>query len=231
MERSGRNTKDFERLEMTDGIYSSKLLSTFSQIQHGVTKRILGDIRKNQNDSYVGVGQVHGSEVVFADAETSFSAPDADGLVTKTPGMRIGVRTADCVPVLMADVEARAVSAIHAGWKGITKGVVPNAVRAMRDAGAHIDSLMVYIGPHIGACCYTVDEKRASFFHRRYIENGTWHIDIGAEVLRDLMDAGIPREHIDAPITCTSCQNNIFFSFRKDTKETFGEMLSFIALV
>lgn len=215
---------------MNTGHYTSRLFSSIVGVEHGVTMRSLGDARKNHVGWYIGAEQVHGSTVAFADKSTMSPIPNADGLVTNATGVRIGVRTADCVPILMADVHNTVVSAVHAGWKGIRQGVVSNAVRAMISSGARLDSLVVFIGPHIGGCCYTVDEERAKKFHTRYVENGAWHIDIGAEVLKELDDAGIARDQIDAPVTCTSCQNDLFFSFRKDSKETFGEMLSYISL-
>src|SRR6478672_8327903 len=100
--------------------------------------------------------QIHSPVVV---AETPWPAserPRADALVTRVPGLAIGVSTADCGPVLLADAEARVIGAAHAGWKGALSGVLENTVAAMERLGARRDRIVAVLGPSIGPESYEV---------------------------------------------------------------------------
>lgn len=100
-----------------------------------------------------GMSQVHGADVVRADGGPG-PAPEADGIVTAAPGVALLVRVADCVPVLLADVDEGVVGAAHAGRLGVVAGVVPRTVEELRAAGAR--RLTAWIGPHVCGRCYEV---------------------------------------------------------------------------
>lgn len=99
--------------------------------------------------------QVHGNGVALVGGPVT-TPPVADALVTRTCDLALMVMVADCVPVLLADVEAGVVAAAHAGRRGVELGVVGETVRAMRDLGASPERIQVRIGPAIGSCCYEV---------------------------------------------------------------------------
>ena len=90
---------------------------------------------------------------------------EGDGLMTDVPGVLLGVGTADCVPVLVVDVEKRVVAAFHAGWRGTVARIVERGVAMMRrEYGSRVEDLVAAVGPSIGACCYTVGEEVRSEF-------------------------------------------------------------------
>ncbi|MEK7755512.1 MAG: polyphenol oxidase family protein, partial [Acidobacteriota bacterium] len=108
--------------------------------------------------------QIHSAVVVCADNRTGRIEP-GDALVAGQPGVRIGVRTADCLPILLADPERRAVAAVHAGWRGTLLGVAVRAAEAMsRLFGSRPGSLHAAIGPGINACCFEVGPEVAAQF-------------------------------------------------------------------
>jgi YfiH family protein len=127
-------------------------------------------------------------------------------------------------------------AAVHAGWKGTKGEIAKHAVQAMVKRGAKVENILASIGPHIGMCCYSVDSDRVQYFSHMYPgdvnvlveKNGTWHLDIGHVNYLQFIEAGILGDHIDESDLCTSCMIDEFFSYRKDTKETFGEMLGII---
>jgi len=102
--------------------------------------------------------QVHGNRVAQAAGCVGAAAPRADAVVSALPGVPVGVVTADCVPILVATDAGTAVAAIHAGWRGLACGVVAAAIEALRAESGGAVRLVAAIGPHIGACCYEVDE-------------------------------------------------------------------------
>ncbi|MFL6159180.1 MAG: peptidoglycan editing factor PgeF [Marmoricola sp.] len=106
------------------------------------------------DDTLVDLHQVHGATVVVADRAGFPTPPDADGVVTATPGVTLMVRAADCVPVLLADPEAGVVGAAHSGRPGLAAGVVPATVRAMHELGA--SAITAWVGPHVCGACYEV---------------------------------------------------------------------------
>ena len=112
----------------------------------------------------VGVHQVHSPDAVFIDAPWPGERPHADALVTTAPGLVLSVLTADCTPVLLADVDAGVIGAAHAGWKGAISGVLASAVRLMRERGA--TNIAAAIGPTIHQPSYEVGPE----FEARFVE-------------------------------------------------------------
>ena len=166
--------------------------------------------------------------------------PRADAIVTATPGLVIGVVTADCAPVLLADVEAGVVAAAHAGWRGAVAGVTDQAIAAMLTLGARVDRIAAAIGPCIARVSYEVDHAFADRLladdpaNDRFLsdgERGQPHFDLEAYVAARLAAAGVRR--IEALGLDTYALEQDYFSYRRAThrgEPTYGRQLSLIAL-
>jgi YfiH family protein len=143
-------------------------------------------------------------------------------LISDQPGAALGIRTADCVPVLLATRDGRPVAAVHAGWRGSAGNVAAAAVRALRDEfGTDAGDLVALIGPHIGPCCYEVDApvRRAIsdasvFGPGRDAEH--WRLDLGELNRSQLERAGLPAHSIYRVGGCTSCEPELYASYRRD---------------
>jgi YfiH family protein len=98
-----------------------------------------------------------------------------DGLLTDTPKLLLGVKTADCVPILLADVKRRAVAAVHAGWRGSLARIAEKAVGRMRmEFGSRPRDLVAALGPAIGPCCYEVGAEVTKAFAAQFAKAGEW---------------------------------------------------------
>jgi polyphenol oxidase len=117
-----------------------------------------------------------------SDKDLSLGTPaKGDGLMTAEPGVLLGIQTADCIPVLVADRKRRAVAAFHAGWRGTVKRIVENGIGRMRlEFGSRPEDLVAAIGPGIGACCYAVGEEVLSEFESQF--------NYGLELFREVYD-------------------------------------------
>lgn len=182
------------------------------------------------------VSQVHGDAVLAAREERlppeSVRAPcgEADALLTGREGAAVGVKTADCVPILLVDPAGRRVAAVHSGWRGTEKEIAARAVEALACEGVEPRRLLAAIGPSIRLCCYTVSEELAARFERFgpgvvVREDGEVHLDLALAVRSSLERAGVPRDHVELLPQCTSCDAR-FFSHRRDRGLT-GRQLSF----
>ena len=169
--------------------------------------------------------QVHGAAVVDAGGgPTPDEPPVADALVTDRQGVVLSARAADCVPVLLGDDAARVVAAVHAGRVGLTAGVVPAALRALRDRGAR--RVTAWVGPHVCGRCYEVpaglrDEVEAVVPGTASETSwGTPALDLGAGVRRQLEDAtrdGLAVEVVGHEV-CT-VEDERFYSYRRQGAE------------
>ncbi|MGB6134591.1 MAG: peptidoglycan editing factor PgeF [Acidobacteriaceae bacterium] len=132
-------------------------------------RRLLKALGVRPNTPLVTLKQIHSSvtrRVTRADADRLVRG---DGLITNEPGVLLAIQTADCIPVLLADVKKKAVAAFHAGWRGTLKRIVENGVGRMRaEFGTRPDDLVAAIGPGIGACCYAVGEEVRSEFESQF---------------------------------------------------------------
>jgi len=181
-------------------------------------------------DRLVLAEQVHGTTVVRASPGT---VPEADALWTDAPDAWIGIRTADCVPVLLCSEDGSRVAAVHSGWRGTVSRIAQAAVGELGRAGATAERLRAAIGPAIGACCYDVSEDLAARFAEAFgaevvrRDGGQPRLDLRLAVRRTLIASGIPEAHIEDVPGCNACDAARFFSHRRDRGGT-GRHLAFI---
>ena len=187
--------------------------------------------------------QVHSPDVVTVERPwlRGEGQPRADAMVTATPGIALGILTADCVPVLLADVAAKVIGAAHAGWKGAKGGVVDATVAAMVALGARPEHIVAGIGPCIAQRSYEVgpefpdrflaeDEANADFFVPAQ-RAGHSMFDIGGYVARRLARSGVGTVQRCSNDTVT--EEDSFFSYRRATlrgENDYGRGISVIML-
>jgi YfiH family protein len=159
-----------------------------------------------------------------------------DITLSRARGVACGVRSADCVPVLVADRERGAVAAIHSGWRGTALRVAEAGVRALVDLGSGSGDLIAAIGPHIERCCFEVGEDVAAelaacspFGGRAVVanEDAKPRVDLRAILRAQLEHAGIAPDRIEDVPGCTACDEKRFHSYRRDGSRS-GRLLSVI---
>ena len=169
--------------------------------------------------------QIHSATCVEAHGRSG-ALGQGDALLENAAGSTVAVRTADCLPILLADEKKRAVAMVHAGWRGTVAEIARHAVAAMREQfGSDPASLRAAIGPGIGKCCYEVGPEVAAHFG----EQGKAHIDLAAANRRQLIESGVTAGKIYASNLCTQCGAREFHSYRRD-KEAAGRMYAFAGI-
>lgn len=227
-------------------VFQSALLAAVDHLVHGYSSRFDGDMQNPTMRARFAVSlgldgttlskpeQVHGNKVAFVhEIDTDSIIQDVDGLVSN--GRSLCVITADCVPMLAVDPKTRVLGAAHAGWQGTIDDIATNLITKMLEHGAVREEILIAIGPRIGLSCYDVPFERAELFRKKYGARDivkklgdTWHIDIGKANVRALRRAGIPKHNIDVLPVCTSCNIDSFYSYRKDSQKSYGEMVGII---
>ena len=190
----------------------------------------------------VNVQQVHSARVEVVDGPFDGPAPEADGLVTATPGVAIAVLTADCQPVLFADAEAGVIGAAHAGWRGAIDGVLEETIAAMVRLGAERESIQAVIGPTISQRAYEVGPEFKDRFLQEHPDNTRYFrpseraqhfmFDLPAFITDKLEALGLG-DVADLAL-CTYADEDRFFSYRRTThrkEPDYGRQISAIALL
>lgn len=221
----------------------SQNLSGISRVVHGfLSKNFIGDINEAAHfsalESIYTIKQIH-SNMVFLlnDESTKVKSRVGDAIVTSMRNLGVGIYTADCVPLLLVDEEAKVVAAVHAGWRGTLSGIVNTTInRIEKDYGILSSKISAAIGPSIGMCCYEVGEEVAVQFMNKYDEwseflykknDSKYFLDLRMANVKNLLDAGVA--NFEVMDICTMC-NREFHSYRREGKGV-GKQLSFIGLV
>jgi len=187
--------------------------------------------------------QIHSPNVVIAERPWSLDErPRADAIVTRTPGLAIGVSTADCGPLLFADPTARVIAAAHAGWRGALGGVIDATVSAMVALGAERDRIVAALGPMIRQPNYEVGDDLVTQFVAADADNarffapaaraGQAMFDLAGYIRARLQQAGIAAPE-DLQL-CTYADAERFYSFRRAThrgEPDYGRHVNAIALI
>lgn len=185
--------------------------------------------------------QVHSPRAVTIAEDWGAERPEADGLATRTRGLALGILTADCAPVLFADVEAGVIGAAHAGWRGAKGGILDATLAAMEALGARRATITAAVGPCIRQASYEVtadfrigftgDEPDSSAFFAPGREPGRFQFDLPGYVADRLRRIGIEAAAVLPHDTCADAGR--FFSYRRTTLNgggDYGRQLSAIAL-
>jgi hypothetical protein len=186
--------------------------------------------------------QIHSPDVLVAERPWHPDArPRADAVVTRTPGLAVGVTSADCGPILLADTEARVIGAAHAGWRGALAGIAEAAVAAMERLGAERDRLRATLGPMIRQDHYEVgpdlmerfaaEDKASGRFFRTAARDGHALFDLPGYIAERLRRAGV--RQIEDLGLCTYADAGRFFSYRRSTHRAeadYGRHVSAIVL-
>lgn len=188
--------------------------------------------------------QVHSSRVIVVERAWEFgleSAPKADALVTTHPNIVLGVLTADCVPILLADLQAGVIGVAHAGWKGLQQGIIQKVLQTMCQQGARCDHIVAAIGPCIHKSSYEVggevkeafirEGKRAESYFQPHQKGDKYWCDLPGLTRYFLNKAGVTT--VEQVNQDTYTQEDLFFSCRRSThrqEPTFGCQVSALGL-
>ena len=146
----------------------------------------------------------------------------ADAVVTAVKGILLGVRVADCVPILVYDRAGEIVGAVHAGWRGTSKGILGKTIRVMADRfSSRVDDILIAFGPSIRGCCYDVNEDVLSAVEAAtgdgdYIlrKGSKGYVDLASANRAQALSVGVPGENLWMSGECTYCLPGKFFSYR-----------------
>lgn len=165
--------------------------------------------------------QVHQDTIAIVDGEAPHGEVEADAVIVATPGIAVGVRTADCLPIIIADPDGSTASVIHAGRRSTELGITAKAIALMAGRfNCDPSTLRVAIGPGIRRCCYEVDEATARRFDSCCGGGAGRYLDIAGANIRQMIAEGVKPENVTDCGICASCENRSFFSYRKGGKVT-----------
>jgi YfiH family protein len=240
-------------------IIKSKLLSDFPEIINGMSTKLggydnppyynnlsfyVGDFRDivltNREEFFDKLGidqkrlaipqQIQGDNVEIVDKPGTYS--DADALITEQEDIYLVVSTADCIPVAVYDRSKQVIANIHSGWRGTEKKIVAKTInKMMTKFGCKPKDMVVFIGPGITRRSFEVGQEVAELFDTKYVEkiNGRCYVDILANVIDQLVDAGIDKSNIECSELCTFEEEDYLHSFRRD-KTKSGRMFGVIGM-
>ncbi len=184
--------------------------------------------------------QVHGNEVATIDRVIPSPLPNIDGLVTDRKGIILMAFFADCVPLYFLAPKVPAVGLVHAGWRGTLLSIAVEAVKKITEIWSLSPAdILVGIGPSIGACCYEVDSKikdnfcnQNNMYQKAFslVDHNRYLLDLQLVNIIQLREHGIKDENISTNNICTSCNSQLFYSYRRD-KGLTGRMAGLISLV
>jgi len=176
--------------------------------------------------------QVHQNHVLWCSGKGRIHDTEADILLTNQSNTPLAVRTADCLPILLADPKTSITAAVHAGWRGTAVSVVKQAIQSMCERGAKAEHILATLGPCIEPCCFSIGKEVATALKNSAKEAADF-IQGSADLRQinrlQLLECGLIDSHIECLKACTACDSKRFFSFRRDTANT-GRQLAVVAI-
>lgn len=189
------------------------------------------------SDNSIFMNQVHGDSVKYLRNDLKEIVKATDGILTKNDKFILCVTTADCAPLVFFSPSKKIIGVAHAGYKGILKGIVEKMILKFTTLDVRLSDIFVGIGPCIGDCCYNVSIERIKLFDNRFKfknkyskRKGQYYLNLRKIIISVLVSNGIQRKNIEVLPYCTKCNMQYFYSYRGDSKETFGEFVTFAKL-
>ena len=234
----------FSPWERVPGLCQGVTVRSVESDNRGFFSVMARDFKEHGFSNMVKVNQVHGNLILRVSDTLNARGlrPEADGLVGSGKCNVAGAITvADCVPVFLLDTVSCGWALLHAGWRGIAAGILPQGVKAlMENPGTHPDKLEIYLGPAVCGSCYQVGPEVAARFERQAtgaessgvnIVEEKKYLDLRRVLAFQARSAGIPSDSIHTSRYCTHCDNNLFYSYRIEGKRSLRRMWAFLGNV
>ena len=219
---------DLSDLFRSDRIHAAFSLKTFEY--KGNERKLLSSLINLDPKRIVNPQQVHSSEVKIVDEPGKILS--TDGIISSSKSLVLSIQVADCIPLYLADPVNNVIGIVHAGWKGIEKGIVDNSINKMINLGAENKKIIAYIGPSIKNCCFEIGSEVAKKFPSNFQINGDanrFFMDLQDLTKNLLMRNSISFNNIVTSNECTKCNSDKYFSYRK-TGSKIGRMIGVIGL-
>ena len=226
--------------------FSFSVFETLPNISHGYFTRDFGSVataddfpldtfKKIASNLSIPVSsiklmdQIHSGDVCLITSASSQISKNVDGLVTKGKGIFLGIKTADCLPLIFYDPLNHTIGACHAGYKGLLADIIPNTLKEMKKIGAEMKNVLVGIGPSICNSCYNIKDERLALFTKKFptvsefyeTKDGMYFLDLKKIALSILKNEGINEKHVETSPYCTKEHNDLFFSRRVEKEGVF----------
>lgn len=176
------------------------------------------------NKRLIIMNQEHTNNIIYInDANINNKLTNIDAIFCRNHNFILGVKTADCLPILFFDKKEKIIGVAHAGWKGTQRRIAQKSIKLILEKGGTIKNLVIAFGPCINTCCYNVDKKRALMFMQEFGQDkniilerdNKYFFNLPRANYIQLIDLGIKQEQISVFPFCTFCQDKLFFSFRR----------------
>lgn len=170
--------------------------------------------------------QVHGN--IVCKCSKVRRVENVDALISNNRDTVLSIQVADCIPLFLLDINANICALAHAGWRGIAKKIVTNTIQEMVKIGSRVKDIIALMGPSIQQCCFEIGPEVAEKFPEVFLTKGKLdrsYLDLQGVVQSELINLGIKERQIILMSECTSCQDGIFHSYRKNGKKA-GRMIA-----
>ncbi len=232
MRKTGLSSKPYDSLNL--GFHVDDDPKTVAQNRILTSKALkynAGDLTCSQ--------QVHGNKVKFVaqnekgagslDYDTSIAG--VDGLATDVENLPMAMFFADCLPVVLIGLDPKTVAIVHAGYKGLLNNVIERMLKITRQK-IEPSKMLAFLGPAIGPCCYEVEAERINMFHANFpniVRKNDKALDLKKIAIHQLEGCGVGLKNIFNADYCTSCNSELFYSFRKEKVTGRQAAIAFIA--
>ena len=172
--------------------------------------------------------QIHSTNVNFSNKPGLIYK--CDGVFTSNPKVVCSIKVADCLPIFFAHKYSPLYGVVHAGWKGLTNGILNNTSTLLKSMKFKLTNFDIFIGPSIQKCCFEVSEDVIDRFPLKYVEKkstGKFRIDLQKIAFDELATFGFRNDRIKISDDCSYCKDDIYFSYRRDGADT-KRMIGFI---
>lgn len=174
--------------------------------------------------------QVHSNNVIIGTKAGNFI--DTDGIVTNNKDLILSIQVADCIPIYLFDKQSHNIGLVHAGWRGVTAGIIENSIERMKELDSISTNIKVLLGPSIRQCCFEVGLEVGKLFDGKFQEIGKGdrtQLDLQGVVMQKLINMDIQRKNISDINECTCCSDQ-YHSFRRDGNKA-GRMIAMMGFL
>jgi YfiH family protein len=152
-----------------------------------------------------------------------------DGVITIIPNLVLSIQVADCIPIYINDKTNNIIGLVHAGWRGVEKGIIENSINKLNNLKSNIMEVKILLGPSIRKCCFEIGPEVAALFDNKFQicgKSDRSYLDLQSVVVNKLLDNGVNQDNITDMDHCTCC-SDIYHSYRRDGEKA-GRMIAMI---